>query len=71
MLQSFADEPTANVRNKIGDATAELARQLFDTGESKTMSVKNGGLCRMLRYIVRDVYRRILARTSRCLVSGQ
>lgn len=32
MLKSFAEEPTPNVRNKIGDATAEIARQMFDTG---------------------------------------
>ncbi|KAF8458280.1 armadillo-type protein [Kalaharituber pfeilii] len=34
MLQAFADEPTASVRNKIGDATAEIARQIIDTDGS-------------------------------------
>lgn len=33
MLQSFAEETMPTVRNKIGDATAEIARQMFDTGQ--------------------------------------
>ncbi|KAI5790668.1 armadillo-type protein [Peziza echinospora] len=30
LLQCFADEVTPTIRNKIGDATAEIARQIFD-----------------------------------------
>ena len=32
LLQCFADEVTPTIRNKIGDATAEIARQIFDAG---------------------------------------
>jgi hypothetical protein len=33
LLHSFAQETDSHVRNKIGDAVAEAARQLSDAGE--------------------------------------
>jgi len=61
MLQSFADEPTANVRNKIGDATAEIARQMFDTGQLELLKYPKWGECKDADIKSLVLYRGILA----------
>ena len=35
LLQALQNEPLLNVRNKIGDAVAEIARQYTDDGTSE------------------------------------
>lgn len=44
VLECFQNEALPQVRHKIGDAVAELARQYSDNGKQKTQEISEGSL---------------------------
>lgn len=75
ILQCFAQEPSSNVRHKIGDAIAELARQIIENGMETATKIKRMRMRRIMYFTLRifpsDFFLQIRPGTSffpRCLM---